>query len=124
MNYGQNQAPVSIEFDVEEVKLKVGEKVDLKYTVTPDQQVNLQYTSSNPEVAYVDENGKLVAVAEGECEITINIVKRWDANAKLKVIVEAVPKVEEKKGCFSNSYIFMGITAFGLILFIRKRKTY
>lgn len=124
LNYGENQSPVDINFDVEEVKLKVGDKIDLDYTVTPNQPVNLQYTSSNPEVAYVDENGKLVAVAEGECEITINIVKRWDVSATLKVIVEAAPKTQEKKGCFSSGYIFMGITALGLALIIRKRKSF
>jgi len=117
--YGENADSVNIEFKEKEIKIKVGDIVDLDYTVTPAQEVIIEATTTDENVAYVDENGKIVAVGVGECEITINIAKRWDASTTIKVIVEPAPT---KKGCFKSSYILSGVLAFALIIFLRKRR--
>jgi len=50
----------------------IGRKLQLEATITPENATNktVTWTSSNPEVATVDANGLVTAVANGTCTIT------------------------------------------------------
>ena len=50
----------------------------------------LTYTSSNPEVAVVDENGKVTAVKAGEAEITIHANGARNVEKKIAICVKPV----------------------------------
>ena len=54
------------------------EKVKLNYSLEPwnlsEDRYTLKWTSSNPKVATVDENGVVTAEAEGNARITLNII--------------------------------------------------
>ena len=49
------------------------ETLDIAYSVYPSDATNKDaiFTSSNTTVASVDENGKITAVSQGECDITV-----------------------------------------------------
>lgn len=53
--------------------IKVGEKLNLEVTKTPSTATNiLTWTSSNEQVATVDTNGKVTAIATGKTTITVS----------------------------------------------------
>lgn len=62
---------VTLDKDEETLKKK-GETVQLSVTVSPDDATNKRvvWSSSNPNVATVDETGKVTAVGKGTCTIT------------------------------------------------------
>ena len=49
----------------------IGETVNISITVGEEEDASAEFTSSNAEVASVDENGKVTAVAEGQAQITV-----------------------------------------------------
>lgn len=53
-----------------------GETLQMTATVAPENAENKEvtWTSSNPEVATVDENGVVTAVGKGRCTITVTTV--------------------------------------------------
>ena len=61
-----------LQFEEEQVMLYPDETVYLDVQVLPEQALlnGLQFTSSDPSVAVVDESGKLTALAEGKATIT------------------------------------------------------
>lgn len=77
-----------ITLDKNSVTLKIEETVTLVATVSPENATDKTVTweSSNPEVATVDENGKIIAKSVGETTIT---AKAGDKTAECKVIVAA-----------------------------------
>lgn len=70
--------------------LTVGETETLTATVTPEDATNneITWTSSKPEVATVDEDGKVTAVAEGTATITVT-TDDGDKTATCEVTVTA-----------------------------------
>ncbi len=68
-------AVAGVSLDKTSLELTEGEEVTLKATVTPDNasNKNVTWTSSNPEVATV-ENGKVTAVKAGTTTITVTTV--------------------------------------------------
>lgn len=64
--------PTQIELTPKEMNLQVGESVYARAILTPRHATKweLSYESSNPEVATVDENGKITAVSTGDAVIT------------------------------------------------------
>lgn len=62
----------SVVLNAHSISWNVGKKAHFYPTVTPDTATNtaVVYTSSNPKVATVDENGLLTAVSAGTCTIT------------------------------------------------------
>ncbi len=70
------------------VELKVGESVTLSATVLPEDTTDktLVWTSSNEEVATVDANGNVTAIALGEATITATC-----GNASASCMVTVVP---------------------------------
>ena len=65
-----------ITLDKTELALTVGDTQTLTATIIPDDanNKNVSWSSDNPSVATVDENGKVTAVAEGTAKITVTTV--------------------------------------------------
>jgi hypothetical protein len=87
--------PVSsyLEVNPESVTLKVGEEKALKVTTISDQPVS--YTSSNKDVATVDEKGVITAVSEGDAIITVSVASTATYAAGMKQVqVKVVPAID------------------------------
>ncbi len=70
--YWENQHPTSLTVDPTELTLRVGETYPLTAVIEPaDADPTLIWRSSNPEVATVDENGRVTAVSDGSATITV-----------------------------------------------------
>jgi uncharacterized protein YjdB len=78
--------PVSsyLEVNPESVTLKVGEEKALKVTTISDQPIT--YTSSNADVATVDEKGVITAVSEGDAIITVSVASTATYAAGMKQV--------------------------------------
>ncbi|MBR4828879.1 MAG: Ig-like domain-containing protein [Muribaculaceae bacterium] len=65
--------PESVTLDKTEASLEVGAEMTLVATVQPENVTNptLTWSSSNPAVATVTNNGLVKAVAPGDCDITV-----------------------------------------------------
>lgn len=90
-------AVTAVELDKTEATLKkAGETLQLHATVVPTDAANttVAWTSSNPGVATVDENGKVTAVANGETIITVRSKVNADVKKECKITVN-IP--EEQK---------------------------
>ena len=87
--------PVSsyLEVNPESVTLKVGEEKALKVTTISDQPIT--YTSSNEDVATVDEKGVITAVSEGDAIITVSVASTATYAAGMKQVqVKVVPAID------------------------------
>ena len=87
--------PVSsyLEVNPESVTLKVGEVKALKVTTISDQPIS--YTSSNKDVATVDEKGVITAVSEGDAIITVSVASTATYAAGMKQVqVKVVPAID------------------------------
>ncbi len=73
-----------------EATLLEGETLQLSATVSPDNATNpsLTWTSSNAEVATVDESGVVTAVAAGEAVITVKANDGSEVQATCQITVE------------------------------------
>ncbi len=71
----ENPAPAGISFSKNTLKLAVGDKKTLSYSLVPKNAsldgVAISFESSDPAVATVDNNGTVAAVAEGKADITV-----------------------------------------------------
>ncbi|WPC42977.1 Ig-like domain-containing protein [Clostridium sp. JS66] len=67
--------PTAISLDKTSMNLPVGDTHDLVATVTPDNVINkkINWISDKPDIATVDENGKVTAIKEGIATITATI---------------------------------------------------
>lgn len=84
--------PVSsyLEVNPESVTLMVGEEKALEVTTISDQPIS--YTSSNADVATVDEKGVITAVSEGDAIITVSVAStNTYAAGKKQVQVKVEP---------------------------------
>ena len=62
----------SLTIEETEISLEVGDSVTITPTLAPeDWPGELTWTSSNPAVATVSEDGEITAVSEGNCDITV-----------------------------------------------------
>jgi hypothetical protein len=87
--------PVSsyLEVNPESVTLKVGEEKALEVTTISDQPIT--YTSSNADVATVDEKGVITAVSEGDAIITVSVASTATYAAGMKQVqVKVVPAID------------------------------
>ena len=89
-----------ITLDKTSVTLKRNEKVQLTATISPDNAYykDVKWTSSNPEIVVVDENGNIRGVSAGEAVITVNNKhgKLFTATCKVTVNNEIAPvKVDD-----------------------------
>lgn len=108
---------INLAFEDEEITLKAGKKSAPAYTVNPEVELNLIFTSSDEKVATVSETGEITAVGPGTCTITVTAADRPDIKAEIKVTVT-------KKGCFASTGIMFGFAGLGLALTVWKRRRY
>ena len=84
-----------ITLDKTSVTLKRNEKVQLTATISPDNASykDVEWTSSNPEIVVVDENGNIKGLAAGEAIITVHNMhgKKVTATCKVTVTNEIAP---------------------------------
>ena len=76
-----------ITFEEEEITLEVGTEDSIKYTYILEDGIteqDIEWTSSNPDIATVDENGNIAALSKGEVTITATYKEASDS---LKLIV-------------------------------------
>ena len=78
---------VSVVLDRNEMTLMIGETSALSVSVTPE-GTEVEWTSDNPSIASVDENGVVTAVAEGTAVIT---VAAGEVSDECTVVVSPVP---------------------------------
>ena len=86
----------AIELSESEKKLNVGKSFTITATVKPDNAWNrtVTWSSSDPSIATVDENGTVTAIAEGEAIITAESADGVKAECKVTV--------EKKDGFFKT----------------------
>ena len=63
---------LATEFEYNDVQIKVGEHTQLRAEVKPDNAVNknVKWESNRPDIATVDSNGRVTAVAKGKAIIS------------------------------------------------------
>ena len=127
--FNYDKAVESVRFnDGSSVSLKVGDEKTLAYTINPDDATDksVTFTTSNANVASVDENGKVTAKAAGACSITITTAN--GKTAQIAVVVSAQAPTEEpatqpKTGCRAGKAILAEISLLCAVMFVvRKRK--
>lgn len=115
-----------IEINSEDLELFVGETKDLTYTITPSDATNKDVTwkSSNEKVCTVN-NGKITAIGEGVCEISVETTN----GKKDSIVVTVLKKQEEKKsnggaiaGGIVGGVAGVGIIAGAIIYFLKRKK--
>lgn len=79
-----------IEVDKNSISIEIGKEASINAKVVPDNAVNkeVEWTSSNENIAKVDQNGKITTNKVGKCEIKVK--------TKEEPIVESVINVEVK----------------------------
>lgn len=80
---------LATEFEYNDVQIKVGEHTQLRAEVKPDNAVNknVKWESNRPEIATVDSNGRVTAVAKGKAIISA-VTEDKDLQASCMVTVE------------------------------------
>lgn len=92
----------SLSLDPKDNKMKVGDEKTLTTTRVPaDAGAVVEYASSNPEIATVDSNGKVVAVGPGSAVITASSGSLSDS-VNVTVIRDAIS--EDLDATFSYQY--------------------
>jgi len=126
--YGEDADPVNLNFNKEIHELNVGAIFTPEITISPEQNLLLEFTSSNEAVATVDKNGKITAVGPGNCTITVSVIKRWDVTDTIEIVVN-IPeepldpnKTEKKKGCFGIKSATFLFSLGALLILLRKNK--
>lgn len=87
------EAVKKIALEAASVKMKVGENHTLGYTLEPADATipEVTFSSSNEDVATVDEQGMITAVSRGSATITV-LSKDGNARATLKLNVSQMPE--------------------------------
>ena len=104
----------AIELSESEKKLNVGKSFTITATVKPDNAWNrtVTWSSSDPSIATVDENGTVTAIAEGEAIITAESADGVKAECKVTV---------EKKDGFFKTLLKIITAPFRAIIYLFKK---
>ena len=78
-------APDSVKFDVDALTLNVGETLLLMPVIPEGTATGFTYSSSDPAIATVTEDGTLTAIAYGEATITVTTSNGMQAELAVKV---------------------------------------
>jgi len=129
INYGEAADTVTIDFSEDSITLEENEKSTPTYVVSPQQELDLEFSSSDEAVATVNEFGEVTAIGAGTCTITVNVSRRWDVSSSIEVTVneyiEPTPEPDPvKKGCFGSSGTVLGLGLLGMVLIFRKRRMF
>lgn len=83
----KNVMAESVTLNKHDETLYVGDTLKLKHEVLPKNTTDktVEYTSSNPEVASVDKNGKVTALKAGKATITVTTINGKLDECKIKV---------------------------------------
>ena len=105
-------SPIEVErinLDITEKTLEEGEEFILTATITPNNATykDIEWASSNPNTASVDNNGKVSAIKEGECIIYAKTSN--NKTAECKVVVKPI-SVKELKLSSSRVKLLVGET--------------
>lgn len=94
------------------------EPVQLAVTVTPEDATDqsVTWTSSNPEVATVNEYGFVTAVSGGSCEIECKTCDGTDKSAKATILVPSISVEQEAYEVTEKSGLSIPIQFFGKAL--------
>ena len=76
----------SITLDKSTAEVEIGKDITLKATTVPADGVTVKWTSSNAEIAMVD-NGKVTGIKEGEATITATLVENGNETVKSTCVV-------------------------------------
>ena len=76
----------SITLDKSTAEVEIGKDITLKATTVPTDGVTVKWTSSNAEIATVD-NGKVTGIKEGEATITATLVENGNETVKSTCVV-------------------------------------
>ena len=100
--------PTSVSFENNRIRLDVGQTHTLKLNFTPaDSYAELSFTSSNNEIASVDEKGVLTAHKEGVVAINVKTSNGLSAMCVVEIGSEGSASAESD---FTYSYNAKGIT--------------
>ena len=104
----------AIELSESEKKLNVGKSFTITATVKPDNAWNrtVTWSSSDPSIATVDENGTVTAIAKGEAIITAESADGVKAECKVTV---------EKKESFGKKLLNVITAPFRAIIYLFKK---
>ena len=82
-----NPVRTSLEVDTSTLTLAVGESATRTATTEAKKAYQITYSSSNPAVATVDQNGKVTGVTEGEAVITVHMDETRESWYAAKTLV-------------------------------------
>ena len=82
-----NPVRTSLEVDTSTLTLAVGESATRTATTEAKMAYQITYSSSNPAVATVDQNGKVTGVTEGEAVITVHMDETRESWYAAKTLV-------------------------------------
>ena len=82
-----NPVRTSLEIDTSTLTLAVGESATRSATTEAKESYKITYSSSNPAVATVDQNGKVTGVTEGEAVITVHMDETRESWYAAKTLV-------------------------------------
>ena len=85
------KASQTLTADKTSVELRVGESVTVTVTASPDKDDKLSWESGDEGIAVVDGSGKITAVAEGKCIVTVRSGSDENAVQSIRVTVNPKP---------------------------------
>lgn len=96
-----------IKLDIDKLTLQEGESYNLKATIYPEDATNknIVYSSEKPEIATIDQNGKITGIKEG---ITKIIVTSQDNQIKKELQLKVIKKLTEEEIKFDESLTIQG----------------
>lgn len=82
-------APQTVSLNTQQTELSVGDTLSLQAVVAPTgASQHVVWSSSDPEVAFVDENGLVTAVGAGSTEITVACASESDIQSVCQINVQ------------------------------------
>lgn len=111
-----------ISLNFPQVELKIGETLTLEPEITPIDALDidtfiLTWTTSDPDIAKVDENGKITALSRGYTTLQVNLQGyKYNRTAKLQIYVipemkKIVPAIQLENSHFGSAIAIDGSTA-------------
>ena len=93
----------SVKMSTKRYKLKAGDAITPEFTISPKDATNpeLEMTSKNPEIAYIDSDGDVVALGAGETTITAMTIDGSEKSVSFTVVVETAD--EQMAAASSNT---------------------